>query len=233
MKVSITPAILEKSFDAIQEAVGRVRGVAKLVQVDIVDGVYAPSASWPFLSGDGKDAAGSIVHPSEKELADKAECLYGLRVPFELDLMIQSPEDSLGVWLLTDATRFIIHRASTQYVSYCVNRVKDDGREVYLGLTAHDTLEGVASVLEVVDGVQCMGIAELGKQGEPYDERIETLIAAIHNAYPALPIQADGGVSVQTAPRLLAAGVTQFAVGSALFQGDVAENLTTLQQAVS
>ena len=40
MKTVIVPAILEKSFDAIEEAVGRVRGVAKVVQVDVVDGVY-------------------------------------------------------------------------------------------------------------------------------------------------------------------------------------------------
>ena len=231
MKTVIVPAILEKSFDAIREAVERARGVAKAVQVDVVDGVYAPDASWPFWA-DG-DGGASVARLSEKELAEKAECLYDLRVPFELDLMVQSPEDSLGVWLLTDATRLIIHRASTQYVSYCVNRVKEDGREVYLGLTAADTVDGVASVLEIVDGVQCMGIAEIGKQGEPYDERIETLIADIHKAYPKLPIQADGGVSAQTMPRLLSVGVKQFAVGSALFRGDVKENFSVLQESVA
>ena len=233
MKVSITPAILETSFNAISEAVDRVKGVAASVQVDVVDGVYAANATWPFLVDKDTDGGGEdFVHLSEKQLAEKAECLYGLRVPFELDLMIQSPEDSLGVWLLTDATRFIIHRTSTQYVSYCVNRVKEDEREVYLGLTVHDTFDGVSSVLDIVDGVQCMGIAELGKQGESYDERIETLVAEIRAAYPSLSIQIDGGVSVQTIPRLLEAGATQFAVGSALFQGDVQENFMALQESV-
>ena len=227
MKKDIVPAILEKSFDAIQEAIDRVRGVTKAVQIDIVDGVYASNATWPFVT-DENNANVEIL--SEKQLADKAECLYGLRIPFELDLMIQNPEDSLGVWLLTDATRIIIHRTSTQYVSYCLNRVKDDGREVYLGLTANDTLEGVASALEIVDGVQCMGIAEIGKQGEPYNEQIETLIAGIHKTHPNLPIQVDGGVSAQTIPRLIEVGATQFATGSALFNGDVKENFTTLQE---
>ena len=231
MKTVIIPAILEKSFDAIQEAVDRVRGVTGVVQIDVVDGIYAENATWPFISSENDAISKGGL--SEKQLADKAECLYDLRVPFELDLMIQSPEDSLGVWLMTDATRLIIHRVSTQYVSYCVNRIKDDGREVYLGLTANDTLEGVASVLEVVDGVQCMGIAEIGKQGEPYDERIETLIAEIRKAHPLLPIQVDGGVSAQTMPRLLEAGATQFAVGSALFQGDIEKNFAVLQEVVS
>ncbi len=234
--MTITPAILEQSFDAILEAAHRVKGTAASVQIDVIDGVYATNATWPFLADKHADTGGAkvgdLVHVSEKQLADKAECLYGLDMPFELDLMIQNPEDSLGVWLLTDATRLIIHRTSTQYISYCIHRVKDDGREVYLGLTANDTLEGVSSALDMVDGVQCMGIAEIGKQGEPYNERIETLIAEIHAAYPSLPIQVDGGVSAQTMPRLLEVGVTQFAAGSALFQGDVKENFTTLQESV-
>lgn len=234
MKPVITPAVLEKSFDAILEAVARVKGTASSVQIDVVDGVYAPHVAWPFFGeGDAdKGDAGAAVSLSGKQLAEKAECLYGLSMPFELDLMVQSPEDSLGAWLLTDAARLIIHRASTQYVSYCINRVKEDGREVYLGLTVHDTLEGVSSILEVVDGVQCMGIAEIGKQGEPYDERVEILVADIHKAHPSLPIQVDGGVSAQTIPRLLEAGVTQFAAGSALFQGDVQENFVALQESV-
>ena len=236
MQVTITPAILEKSFDAILEAAQRVKGVVASVQVDVVDGVYATNATWPFVADAGSErdsaTAGGVVSVSDKQLADKAECLYGLNMPFELDLMIQSPEDSLGVWLLTDATRLIIHRASTQYLSYCINRVKDDGREVYLGLTARDTLEGVASALDIVDGVQCMGIAEIGRQGVPYHEQIEVLIADIHKAYPSLPIQVDGGVSAQTIPRLLEVGAVQFAVGSALFQGDVKKNMTALQESV-
>ena len=173
MKVTITPAILEKSFNAILDATRRAKDTATSVQIDVVDGVYATNATWPFLAEkSGKNDGITVAHVSEKQLADKAECLYELDMPFELDLMIQNPEDSLRVWLLTDATRLIVHRMSTQYVSYCVHRIKEDGREVYLGLTANDTFESVASVLEMVDGVQCMGIAEIGKQGEPYDERV-------------------------------------------------------------
>ena len=222
----ITPAILEASFDAIQSALRRVAGVASAVQIDVVDGVYAPGATWPFFTEDGGEEAAL----PEKRLTEKAECLYEVRVPFELDLMITGPEDTLGVWLMTDAKRFIIHRGSTKFISYCVNRIKEDGREVYLGLTSGDTLDGVASVLELVDGVQCMGITELGKQGEPYDERIEPLVAAIREAHPSLPIQVDGGVSPQTLPRLMEAGATRFAVGSALFTGDVENNFKNLQE---
>ena len=226
-KTSITPAILQQSFSAIKETLERVRGVSKQVQIDIVDGVHAPDATWPFVQGE--DGTGHAESLTERELADRAECLHEVRVPFELDLMVHSPEDSLGVWLITDATRFIIHHSSTQYISYCLNRVKEDGREVYLALTVHDVFEKVAPLLETVDGVQCMGIEHVGKQGEPYTDRIEGLIEAIRGAQPTLPIQVDGGVSAQILPRLLELGVTQVVVGSALLKGDVEENFAALQ----
>ena len=130
---------------------------------------------------------------------------------------------------MTDAVRFVIHRMSTKYLTYCVSRVKEEGHEVFIGLTGDDTLAGIGSVIDVIDGVQCMGIEQIGKQGEPYSERIESLVQEIRDAYPELPIQIDGGVSAQTIPRLLEAGATQFAVGSALFSGDVEQNFSDLQ----
>ena len=47
----------------------------------------------------------------------------------------------------------------------------------------------------------------------------EALVTDIHRAYPSLPIQIDGGISVQTMPRLLEVGATQFAVGLSTISG--------------
>ena len=225
MKKCIQPAILEESFDKISDAIGCVSDVADTVQIDVVDGVYAPTVTWPFIDL----ADSSDVSAVNKGLIREVQRLYTLQTTFELDLMIQNPEDTLGVWLMSDAARFVIHRLSTQYVTYCINRIKEDGREVYIGLTSDDTLSALEPFVEAIDGVQCMGIAQIGKQGEPYHEGIELLIRSIRGTYPDLPIQVDGGVSLQTIPRLLEAGVTQFAVGSALFAGDIEKNFSDLQ----
>lgn len=224
MKSSLVPAILEQSFKDIVAKAHRAEDVTNTVQIDVVDGIYASNITWPFTAlQDTSDAT-----KKETLLTKELQQLYTMRTAIELDLMIQNPEDTLGVWLVTDAVRFIIHRMSTKYLTYCINRIKEGNHEVYIGLTSDDTLIGIEPMIELIDGVQCMGIAQIGKQGEPYDERIETLIADIRNAYPKLPIQVDGGVSVQTIPRLLEAGATQFAVGSALFKGDVEQNFSDL-----
>ena len=231
MKSSITPAILEQSFDGVKGAVSRVSGAVGAVQIDIVDGLYAPHVTWPFTALSDADA--SKISDTNKDLIGELECLHVLKTSFELDLMIQNPEDTLGLWLITDAARLIIHRVSTEYLTHCINRIKGDEREVYVGLTSDDTPESIEPIIDLIDGVQCMGIAHIGKQGEPYDERVEKLIVGVRNAYPDLPIQIDGGVSVQTIPRLVEAGATRFAVGSALFSGDVEKNFAGLESAYS
>ena len=227
MKIPIRPAILEESFDGVADAIGRAADIADAVQIDIVDGVYAPSATWPFTVLE--DA--SQVSDMNKDLLKEVQRFYTIQTTFELDLMIQNPEDTLGLWLVTDAERFVIHHASTRFLTYCVTRIKEGDREVFIGLTSDNTFSDIEPVVDVIDGVQCMGIAQVGKQGEPYNEGIEVLIREISNARPRLPIQVDGGVSAQTIPRLLAAGATQFAAGSALFSGDVKENFSGLQEA--
>lgn len=226
MKSPIVPAILEESFDTISDMVSRVSGATDTVQIDIVDGMYAQNMTWPFTVLDDVSA----ISDTNKDLIKEVQRLYTLKTVFEVDLMVQNPEDTLGLWLMTDATRFIIHRMSTKYLTYCINRIKSDDQEVYVGLTSNDTPESIKPVIEFIDGVQCMGIDQIGKQGEPYDERIEKLVTALRDTYPDLPIQIDGGVSAQTIPRLLEAGAKKFAVGSAIFSGDAEKNLADLSK---
>jgi pentose-5-phosphate-3-epimerase len=65
-----------------------------------------------------------------------------------------------------------------------------------------------------------MGIAHVGAQGNPFDERILSDIADIHAKLPTLPISIDGHVSMFTLPMLKNAGATRFVVGSAILHAD-------------
>ncbi|MDO8505768.1 MAG: hypothetical protein Q7S48_04290 [bacterium] len=56
-----------------------------------------------------------------------------------------------------------------------------------------------------------------GQNGAPFQPKVIPKIASFHTAYSNIPIEVDGGVSEQTLPALLKAGVTRFAVGSAIW----------------
>jgi pentose-5-phosphate-3-epimerase len=63
-----------------------------------------------------------------------------------------------------------------------------------------------------------MGIATIGKQMQPFDERVLDQILEIKKRYPNLFIAVDGSVNRDTAHRLVEAGAGRLAIGSALYK---------------
>jgi ribulose-phosphate 3-epimerase len=61
-----------------------------------------------------------------------------------------------------------------------------------------------------------MGIAKIGRQGEPLDERIYEKIRVFRSRHPDVPVQVDGGVTLENAKKLLGLGVDSLVVGSAI-----------------
>lgn len=70
------------------------------------------------------------------------------------------------------------------------------------------------------DYVQVMGIEKVGFQGQPFDARAIELVRHVHEQYPELAIQVDGGVSEDTIPDLIRAGATRLVVGSAIWKSE-------------
>ena len=71
--------------------------------------------------------------------------------------------------------------------------------------------------LDMIDCVQFMGIAEIGLQGQDFDERVLDKIRDIKSVNPHILIQVDGSVNNSTIEILEQAGVERFVVGSAFF----------------
>ena len=89
--------------------------------------------------------------------------------------------------------------------------------EVGLAINPDTSLSEIEIYMDNVDFVQCMGIANIGYQGEPFDERALLHVNALRVRYPNMPIAVDGGVSMETAHDLIAAGATRLVSGSAVF----------------
>jgi ribulose-phosphate 3-epimerase len=73
-----------------------------------------------------------------------------------------------------------------------------------------------------------MAIARIGYQGEPFDERCISNIMALKEKFVDLIISVDGGVNLETAPRLVDAGAERLVAGSAIFNTD--DIIDTIEQ---
>jgi len=213
---AIIPAILPKSREDLDEKLARLSGIASEVQIDIVDGRFVSSASWPYLHEEKEERP--VLNGELHELGP---------FKFEIDLMIEEPEKEIGRWVRAGATRITVHAETTHKLPEVIRdfQVKyghDKGFApglLSLGLAiniATDT-SFIEPFLDQCDYVQFMGIARIGKQGEPFDARVIPKIHAFHRKHPDMTIQIDGGVSRDSAAKLIGAGASRLVIGSALW----------------
>jgi ribose 5-phosphate isomerase B len=196
--LTIAPSLPASSFGQIETLLNGLTGTASSVQIDIVDGVFAPATSWPFTAYD-----------VSSELLKLSAFANDFEV--EIDCMCMHPETYLDVFLQIPVSRVIIHVGSTQNTADCTH-----GYKIGLGILNTTKLEAYEHHVADIDFIQVMGIATIGSQGQPFDERTIDTIARLHKKYPSLEIAVDGAVNASTIVRLKNAGATRFAPGSAV-----------------
>lgn len=212
---AIIPAILPQSREDLAEKLLRLQGLVDEVQVDIVDGTVGGHAAWPYSHG-------------RVAIEDDQIMPYLGPLRFEADLLVENPEELLGTWIRTGATRITVHAETTRNLPQVVRDIrtrygydKDFAPDLLsfgLSVNIGTDVSLIEPYLDQCDYVQFMGIAHIGMQGEPFDTRALQKISGFHKKYPDMMIQVDGGVSLETAPALLQAGATRLVVGSALWK---------------
>jgi len=202
--MSIVPSLPAKSFAEITALLDVLEGTATSVQIDIVDGVFAPHVSWPFTEPDAEAAFLKL-----NAYADFA---------IEMDCMCVNPEKYLDVFSSLNVERVIIHAGSTQNYDACISHAKEHGYKIGLGILNSTPHELIEELVPKMDFIQVMGIAEIGAQGQPFDEKTIGTVTWLRNTYLDLDISVDGSVNRDTLPRLLVAGANRFAPGSAIAQ---------------
>ncbi len=229
MNSPIIPAIMPERFDDIEAYVSMVRNHVPIVQLDLMDGNYVPEKTWPFYYGTDYD-----LQDLKKE---DSSFPFWEDVDYELDLMISRPEEDLDTWLTIGAARVVFHYASV----HDWQKIKDIETgfrtfvKIGVAVTIHDTLEDIFELIDnnVVDYVQVMGIAHIGYQGEPFEEKALGIISRLRKRYPDLMITIDGGVSIDTIAPLSQAGTTNFISGSGVYGGGIAEeNIKQLESLI-
>ncbi|MFZ2252690.1 MAG: hypothetical protein WAW13_00780 [Minisyncoccia bacterium] len=205
-RVSLVPSLPAQAFEEIEVLLGILKGVAHGVQIDIVDGQFAPHVSWPFTEDD-------VVHALEK---------LSVYTDFEIemDCMCMNPEMYLDTFVRLGAKRVVIHAGSTENYEACINHARKNGYRIGIGIKNSISPTLRDELVSKFDFVQVMGIENIGVQGQPFDMRTLDTIAALRSTFLGLEIAVDGAVNAETIPKLFAAGVNRFAPGSAIAKAE-------------
>jgi len=206
-KIQIIPAILPMTFADVESGIEAVRGAAKMVQIDICDGRFVPNATWPYRKHD--DSFDRIIReevgmPGWEDL------------DFEIDLMADAPQDKVHEWIQAGASRIIIHVEAEGDVAKAID-ILNGAAEAGIALDIETPIDEIATFRDKVTFVQLMGIDNVGFQHQAFDDKAIGRVKECRLKYPGLPISVDGGVSLETAPALIAAGADRLVVGSAIY----------------
>jgi ribulose-phosphate 3-epimerase len=216
----IIPAILPKSYEELIEQLDIAAPFVSSVQIDVCDGGYAPSRTWPYLKGVGTDLIFDEIVSQEKALP------HWEVVDFEFDLMVKGVYDKIPDFISAGASKIIVHRGSVDDTELS-SIIKDFGKhseelgpfdvELGIALKPSESVSSIEGIAANIHFIQVMGSEKIGFHGENLSNKAVELIKELRRAYPSLPIQVDIGVNLETAPLLIDAGATRLVVGSALF----------------
>jgi ribulose-phosphate 3-epimerase len=226
----VVPAVLPASRQELEEKLELIAHIPSVsrVQIDVVDGRFASPASWPYSA------------PTEfKALVERGGAPSGVpvremlpyldRFEYEIDLMCLESEQAASAWLALGATRLTFHAESTNDLSRLLASAQEHygGAGLASGLVSFGLALNIESDLVLIEQnlskigyVQFMGIAQIGRQGQPFDKRVLEKIRAFHDRHPEVPVQVDGGVSLENAKKLIALGVSNLVVGSAILRAN-------------
>lgn len=211
----VAPAVLPRSFEDLREKLllfGSFPHIAR-VQIDVTDGRFASPASWPYTM------------PAEMTalISQNYTLPFLDRVSYEIDLMCIDAHRAADTWLQLGATRLTLHAESISNLQTFLSRVKNyygDIVTIGLALNIDTDLSCAEQAIDSIEYIQFMGIAHIGRQGQPFDGRVLERIRVFHQRHPHIPVQVDGGVTVENAKQLFAVGASDLVVGSGIVRAD-------------
>lgn len=206
-KVQVIPAVIPQSYDDLSSALASLRGVSSTAHIDVCDGRFVPSVSWP-VSGDAGEWAETVSQDRGLPFWEDFE--------FEFDLMVGNPLALALEAIEAGAARAVLHLEAAGFAEAFEALLVDGRAEIWVAGGARLNLEKHLATIGRAAGYQQMGIAKIGYQGQPFEPAALENVRVVRGAFPDLPIAFDGAVSEVTAGAIFSAGASRLVAGSAV-----------------
>ncbi len=218
-KYILAPSILSADFARLAEEISTVEAAgADWIHVDVMDGHFVPNITMgPFIV---------------------ETCRRITNLPLDVHLMIEKPERYLEAFAKAGASGLTVHVETCPDIVATLRQIKSLGCTAGAVLNPETPVGKIQPALAEADLILVMSVHP-GYSGQHFIPETVSKVSEIRKKLNALRssawLEVDGGIDVESLPRMKEAGATAFVAATAVFKHPkgAAQGVRTLRDVIA
>lgn len=218
LSLKIAPSLLSANFANLEADIRRCEaGGADMLHIDVMDGHFVPNIT-----------IGPLVAAAIRPVTTLA---------LDVHLMIEKPERYVEQFAKAGADAISVHVETSPHLHRTLTMIRDCGAKAGVVLNPVTPISAAFDAAEYCDFILLMSVNP-GFGGQSFIpsflRRARDLRAFLDNNQLAdVEIEVDGGVKIDNAEAIAAAGANILVSGSGVFNGSVEDNIRALRKAAA
>jgi len=202
--ILIAPSILSADGSRLREEITAVeKAGSDWIHIDVMDGHFVPNITM-----------GPAIISALRKIT---------KLPFDVHLMIENPEDYIESFAVAGADIITVHVEAANHLHRTIDVIKKAGKKAGVSLNPATPLTQIEEILPDIDLLLIMSVNP-GFGGQQFIKTTLPKIIKARKMLDTLPnkpyLEVDGGVNLQNIAGIAKAGADVFVAGASIFGTD-------------